>query len=541
MIEHMNHQRELGRDLPPDFSFSSDDNEPATIISLWERLSQREAVAKEEWRPIGENPMQDANRIASFSRGFKELDKYDARTKDMQQIIQHLESNLVAIKEKKRIIEKRAKDCYEVVINSDDGDWLQSGFVSLITYMHEMEFDIKYLQYPNNLIDAKSFEFVVKYTRFLHQMEEATKTSQAYSLRNVTKNASFFTECRETISKSLEAGKTWRQPDQLDKRVEEFIGLLPQGLATRELDVNQSKVLAQLALEVFRRDFVRFMLHKDKEQLKYVFGTKEIDILIESVIGKVQRVIPDQNPNKGSENESTEDTVKNPELNQPLAKRLKFERPKVKLAMLHTFDASYSSSRSQKVRIRSSSPTVAGKYKTNTSMDRSRGTSSKKQPERRRSSSSRKKPSEPVFAQYKRGFFQSKKSNKSDSTTTAEQQKFDSEDTARLKKKYQATVNVANLLDTTTRVTELAKNSHEAFRAVASGKPGAPTTAFMSNLTAMTGTGGSSVPKTALKPKPNPTSATQESPKKSEGVSVRWGDQQLGKLADFGAKLVRPA
>lgn len=546
MIEHLNAQRELGRELPPDFSFSSDDHEPTTMISLWERLSQREAVAKEEWKPIGDNPQQETNRIASFSRGFKELDKYDARTKDMQQIIQHLENNLVAIKEKKRIIEKRAKDCYEVVINSDDGDWLLSGFVSLITYMHEMEFDIKYLQYPNNLIDAKSFEFVVKYTRFLHQMEEATKTSQAYSLKNVTKNASFFAECRETISKSLEAGKTWRQPDQLDKRVEEFIGLLPQGLNTKDLDVNQSKVLAQLALEVFRRDFVRFMLHKDKEQLKYVFGTKEIDLLVESVIGKVQRVIPDENPNKATENDSETDIPQDSQRSKLSSKRIKFERPKVKLAMLHTFDASYSSSKSEKVRIRTSSA-AAIKPRSNNSLNRTTvsTTNTKKKTSRSRSGSARKKTTDPVFAQYKRGFFQSKKQSKDVQSSHPNQgyhtdTKFQ-EESPSLKNRYQATLNVANLLNTTTKVTEFAKNSQEAFKAVASGNPGIPSTVFMSNLTAA----ANSVPKTALKPKLKHTTSIMadekgDKPKKPEHTAtVKWGDQQLTQLADFGAKLAR--
>ena len=534
MIEHMNTQRELGRDLPADFSFSSAGDEPAAMISLWERLTQREIVAREEWRPISDKPTNEPNRIASFTRGFKELEKLDARTKDMLQIIQHLENNLVAIKEKKRIIEKRAKDCYEVVINSDYGDWTQAGFISLITYMYEMEFDIKYLPYPNNLIDAKSFEFVVKYTKFLYQMEEATKSNQAYSLKNLTKNQAFFAECKETILNSMEAGKTWRQPDQLDARVDEFVGLLPQGLQTKELDVNQSKVLTQLSLEVFRRDFVRFMLLKDKDQLRYIFGTKEIDLLIETVVGKVKRVIPDQNPNKSlSQNSSSSALQESGPKASASSKRIKFERPKVKLAMLHTFDASYSNSKQSAPKAKTRSQPrneIRIKRSLNSSgvLDFSRANSvgAKRQTPKTRSKSKEKEKQapQPMFAQYKRGFFQSRK--KTDGGVDAMQ--------SYIKDKHQSTVTVAGALATTSAATNVAKRSK------GNSSPLRRKSTLLQQDIAVTELSPSKEPpKTALKAnfKTFGTLPTEDSSrmKRPEGLGVKWGDQAQ-MFGQFAAK-----
>lgn len=137
------------------------------LISIWDRLNQRENVARKQWRhltktelakPLDPNP----GRIPCFSRAFKEYDKFMIKHKDMVKGDAQLKDQLTTNKERKDILRMHASKCYDSIIKSNNLELRQYGMISILKEMLELEFDLSKLPYPNHSIDQAGFLTLVQ-------------------------------------------------------------------------------------------------------------------------------------------------------------------------------------------------------------------------------------------------------------------------------------------------------------------------------------------------------------------------------------------
>ena len=137
------------------------------LISLWDRLNQRDAIAKKQWKHLSKaeiaKPLDySSNRIASFSRAFKEYDKFQSKHKDMVKGDLQLKDQMTSTKEKKDIIRLQASKCYESLLKTSNKDLKLYGLVVILKEMLEMEFDISKLSFPNYAMDQAGFNILVQ-------------------------------------------------------------------------------------------------------------------------------------------------------------------------------------------------------------------------------------------------------------------------------------------------------------------------------------------------------------------------------------------
>lgn len=137
------------------------------LISIWDRLNQRETIAKRQWKhltraeiakPIDPNP----TRIPSFSRAYKEYDKFMSKHKDMVKGDIQLKEQLTGNKEKKDIIRLHASKCYDAIIKSNNLELKQYGLIAILKEMLELDFDLSKLPYPNHTIEHSGFMTLVQ-------------------------------------------------------------------------------------------------------------------------------------------------------------------------------------------------------------------------------------------------------------------------------------------------------------------------------------------------------------------------------------------
>jgi len=157
------------------------------LVSLWDRIGMREQVVKKAWKPVkfvDGHMKDDPNRVFSFSRAFKEMDRLESKYTDIIKTNAQLDQQLGNIKEKKSLIEMRAKACYEFIIKAGKSEYQNCGLIALMSQMHEMDFDIQDLPYPNHTIDQRGFEFIVRYslTEQLHEHPGHHRQDQARDL-----------------------------------------------------------------------------------------------------------------------------------------------------------------------------------------------------------------------------------------------------------------------------------------------------------------------------------------------------------------------
>ena len=143
----------------------SADQERSVLFSIWDRVADREKIVKQAWKPVKYQNgyvKEDPNRVFSFSRAFKEMEKLESRHSDIIRTNEQLDQQLINIKEKKSLIEMRAKCCYEYIIKAGKSEFQACGLVALLSEMHQMDFEIQDLPYPNHSIDQKTFDFIIR-------------------------------------------------------------------------------------------------------------------------------------------------------------------------------------------------------------------------------------------------------------------------------------------------------------------------------------------------------------------------------------------
>jgi hypothetical protein len=111
-----------------------------------------------------------------------------------------IEQQLQSIKEKKHIIEDRAKACYEYIIKNSQHEYVNCGMIAVFSQMLDMEFDIQHIPYPKLIIDLKSHAFIVEYVSLLSVAEDVRKRVAMLQMpHNLYKEE--FRKCKEIVGK----------------------------------------------------------------------------------------------------------------------------------------------------------------------------------------------------------------------------------------------------------------------------------------------------------------------------------------------------
>lgn len=147
--------------------FNVENDEINQTISIWDRLGQRNVLAKKDWKPLKLEDLslplyEPESRIPSFSRAFKEAEKFQNRHKGMLKENKAIEEEMQSNREKQEIIKIQAKKCYEFLISSNNVDVRNNGIICFMNIMFEMDFDISKLPFPSNLVDSKSYSIILK-------------------------------------------------------------------------------------------------------------------------------------------------------------------------------------------------------------------------------------------------------------------------------------------------------------------------------------------------------------------------------------------
>lgn len=137
------------------------------LISIWDRLNQREGLAKKQWKQLTKNDLSkpldpNTTRVASFSRAYKEYEKFLTKHKDMVKGDAQLKEQLSSNKEKKDILKLNASKCYDALVKSSNQELKTYGLIVILKEMLELEFDITKLPFPAYVIDQSTFSTLVQ-------------------------------------------------------------------------------------------------------------------------------------------------------------------------------------------------------------------------------------------------------------------------------------------------------------------------------------------------------------------------------------------
>lgn len=295
------------RTLNSFMDFDEEDGEqPQLILSIWDRLAQREHIARKEWRHLKpedlNKPLEDTiGRVASFSRAYKDYDKFKSKHDDMVKGNEVLEDQQHSNKEKKQLIKIQAKKCYDSLIKAHNTELEKYGLIACLNIMLEMGFDISKLLFPSHYMTQQTFAIILKLVWMSTTVLKVKRDANMDRLQ-ADSYPDFFILCSKILNeqevKMEKVDIRWKDADE--QRFEELVNSQRLSLASwREgpSDKKKSKLtkdeqnqmvhIGETAIELLKRNFVKQALNKcktwlhAKSRLSVFFGETEAAIILE--------------------------------------------------------------------------------------------------------------------------------------------------------------------------------------------------------------------------------------------------------------------
>lgn len=284
------------------------DVRPQLMMSIWDRLAQREQIGKKDWkhlRPDDLNkPLEEAiGRVASFSRAFKDFDKFQMKHKDMVKGNVLLEDQQKSNKEKMQLIRIQAKKCYDSLIKANNKELEKHGLIVCLNLMLEMNFDIAKLHFPSHYMSHTTFAIILKIVWLSSTLQ---KVKRDVSMNRLLDNSyqDFFKSCEEILNKQeILTGYTannWSNKDE---------GLFEQMVNSQRMSLvswrdnppdkgklkltkheqNERVHIGEIAIEMLKRNFVKKIaphsktLAQTRSSLAVYFGEIDAGLMLEKL------------------------------------------------------------------------------------------------------------------------------------------------------------------------------------------------------------------------------------------------------------------
>jgi len=178
--------------------------QPKEQIQIWDKINKRNKIAKSMMPklPTGVDQMNIGgqfsdffdNQATSFTRVFKEFQKFTLRREDKLKNVNWLENQLEVLKEKRVVFEGQAKNCYSSLIKNPN-EYEKFGLVRIFDELLYFGFPLETLPFPS-ICNIETKEFILKFSRWRWEINniEVPRDAEIVKNQQLTQNINTFAE-----------------------------------------------------------------------------------------------------------------------------------------------------------------------------------------------------------------------------------------------------------------------------------------------------------------------------------------------------------